>query len=82
MVNEAASARGAAKGEEVAKQGFIARLVAFFKQVLAEFKKVQRPSRTELWSMFLTVVAFLLVVMAFVLALDILFSKGVFWIFG
>ena len=80
-MNEAARTHGSG-AEAAEKQGFIARLVAFFRQVIGEFKKVQRPTRSELWSMFLTVVAFLLVVMAFVLALDILFSKGVFWIFG
>lgn len=77
-----APGKGAQAADNAAAQGFFARIVLFFKQVLAEFKKVQRPTRTELWGMFLTVVAFLLIVMAFVLLLDTIFTKSVFWIFG
>ncbi|WP_124054123.1 preprotein translocase subunit SecE [Arcanobacterium ihumii] len=65
-----------------AKEGFFARIVTFFKQVLAEFKKVQRPTGNELWTMFLTVVGFLIVVMIFVGVLDLGFSQFVFWVFG
>ncbi|MCI5825172.1 MAG: preprotein translocase subunit SecE [Arcanobacterium sp.] len=79
-VARAHSGKGASDTAE--KQGIFARLITFFQQVIAEFRKVQRPTRTELWNMFLTVLAFLLIVMAFVLVLDIAFSKSVFWIFG
>ena len=76
-------AHSGAKGDVSAqKQGFFARIVAFFQQVIAEFQKVQRPTRSELWSMFLTVVSFLIVVMVFVTLLDLLFSQVIFWIFG
>ena len=80
-MNEVARAKSD-KGTDADKQGLIARIVTFFKQVFSELKKVQRPTQEELWRMFLTVLAFLLVVMAFVLVLDIAFSKSIFWIFG
>lgn len=80
-MNEVARAKSA-KGADADKQGLIARIVTFFKQLFSELKKVQRPTQEELWRMFLTVLAFLLVVMAFVLVLDIAFSKSIFWIFG
>ncbi|MCI6575002.1 MAG: preprotein translocase subunit SecE [Actinomycetaceae bacterium] len=81
-MNDVSRAHGAKDADAAEKQGIFARLVTFFQQVIAEFRKVQRPTRSELWSMFLTVIAFLLIVMAFVLVLDIAFSKSVFWIFG
>lgn len=64
------------------KEGFFARIVRFFREVLIEFKKVQRPSRSELWKLFLTVVFFVAVVMAFVTLIDIVFAELVFVIFG
>ncbi|MDD7464920.1 MAG: preprotein translocase subunit SecE [Actinomycetaceae bacterium] len=81
-MNEVARARGAKGADGAEKQSIFARLVTFFRQVIAEFRKVQRPTRSELWSMFLTVIAFLLIVMAFVFVLDTAFTKSVFWIFG
>lgn len=80
-MNDSARTQGA-QGAEAAKQGFFQRIITFFKQVLTEFKKVRRPTLQELWSRFLTVLVFLLIVMAFVLVLDIAFSKSIFWIFG
>ncbi|WP_353067333.1 preprotein translocase subunit SecE [Arcanobacterium hippocoleae] len=64
------------------KQSFFARIITFFKQVLAEFKKVRRPSWEELGQMFLTVITFLVIVMVFVGILDLVFGQLVFWIFG
>ncbi|MDR6940021.1 preprotein translocase subunit SecE [Arcanobacterium hippocoleae] len=64
------------------KQSFFARIITFFKQVLAEFKKVRRPSWEELGKMFLTVITFLVIVMVFVGILDLVFGQLVFWIFG
>lgn len=65
-----------------AKKGLWARIVQFFHEVLIELKKVQRPTRSELWKMFLTVIFFVAVIMAFVGILDVVFNQAVFWIFG
>ncbi|MFC5281316.1 preprotein translocase subunit SecE [Arcanobacterium canis] len=64
------------------KEGFFARIITFFKEVIAEFKKVQRPTREELWKMFVTVVIFVTIIMVFVTAIDLVFNQSMFWIFG
>ncbi len=79
-MNEAAA--GKKKSAPATKQGFFYRIALFFRQVLGELKKVQRPTRQELWQMFLTVIAFVAVVMVFVGLFDALFGQGTFWIFG
>ncbi|MCI7551188.1 MAG: preprotein translocase subunit SecE [Actinomycetaceae bacterium] len=82
-MNDVAGARGSAGAKSAsAKQGIFARLITFFKEVIIEFKKVQRPTPSELWQMFLTVLSFLVVVMVFVGLLDLAFSQTVFWVFG
>ena len=74
------SASSALAPEE--KLGFFARIALFFRQVFAELRKVQRPTREELWQMFTTVIIFVAVVMVFVGLLDLLFLRGTLWIFG
>lgn len=74
-----ASAHKAA-GEK--KRGLFARLALFIRQIIAEMKKVQRPTRDEMVQMFVTVLVFVAVVMAFVGVLDGAFGKAMFWIFG
>ena len=64
------------------KQGLFARLALFFRQIFAELKKVQRPTQSELWDIFVTVIVFVALVMAFVYALDAGFSRIVLWVFG
>ncbi len=82
-MNEVASHTGQQRQSANAKKlGFFARIIAFFKQSLAEFKKVQRPTGEELWKMFVTVVSFLIIVMIFVAVLDVVFNQAVFWVFG
>ncbi len=82
MNNVARTPGSAKKGVAGKDAGFITRIITFFKQVIAEFKKVQRPTWPELWSMFLTVVSFLVIVMIFVGLADLIFSQLMFWIFG
>lgn len=80
MSQAAASNGGRASSKP--KKGFFARIVQFFQEVFRELKKVQRPSRSELWKLFLTVVFFVAVVMLFVALIDIVFAELVFFIFG
>ncbi|MDN6486247.1 preprotein translocase subunit SecE [Ancrocorticia populi] len=65
-----------------AKLGFFGRIALYIRQIFGELKKVQRPSRSELWQMFLTVILFVAVVMVFVGLLDAAFSQLSLWIFG
>ncbi|MGO1590590.1 MAG: preprotein translocase subunit SecE [Ancrocorticia sp.] len=64
------------------KLGFFGRIALYIRQIFGELKKVQRPSRSELWQMFLTVILFVTVVMIFVGLLDAGFGRLTLWIFG
>lgn len=80
MSQAASSSRHGAHSTQ--KKGIFARIAQFFREVFRELKKVQRPTRSELWKIFLTVIFFVAVVMAFISVVDIVFSQLVFWIFG
>lgn len=54
----------------------------FLRQVVAELKKVVRPTRTELITYTSVVLVFVLAVMLFVSGLDLAFSHLVLWLFG
>ena len=54
----------------------------FVRQVLAELKKVVRPTRTELITYTSVVLVFVVLVMAFVSVLDYGFGRLVLWTFG
>jgi preprotein translocase subunit SecE len=60
----------------------ISRLRLFLRQVVAELKKVVRPTRTELLTYTAVVLVFVLAVMTFVSVLDYFFGKLVLWAFG
>ena len=54
----------------------------FLRQVIAELKKVVRPTRNELITYSSVVLVFVCAVMLFVSALDFGFAKLVLWLFG
>lgn len=64
------------------ERGFFARIALFIRQIVAELRKVVRPSREELWTFFLVVIVFVLAIMVYVGALDFLFGQLVLLIFG
>ncbi len=64
------------------KRGLFARLGLFVRQIIAELKKVVRPSRTELWTFFLVVIVFVIAIMVFVGVLDFIFGQIVLFAFG
>jgi len=68
--------------DTTAKMGLIARLVRFVRQVIAELKKVVRPTRQELITYASVVIVFVAIVMAFIWVVDFLAGKGVMWLFG
>ena len=53
----------------------------FYRQVVAELRKVVWPTREQLWTYFLVVMIFVLFMMALVALLDLGFGKLVFWAF-
>jgi preprotein translocase subunit SecE len=54
----------------------------FYRQVVAELRKVVWPTQEQLVTYFLVVMVFVLVMMTFVSVLDLAFGKLVFWLFG
>ena len=62
--------------------GPIARLALFLRQVIAELKKVVRPTRTELVTYTSVVLVFVLTVMLIVSGFDYAFGQLVLWAFG
>ncbi|MCW2767307.1 MAG: preprotein translocase, SecE subunit [Nocardioides sp.] len=54
----------------------------FYRQVVAEMRKVVYPTQEQLVTYFLVVMVFVLFMMAFVSALDLGFGKLVFWVFA
>ena len=54
----------------------------FYRQVIAELRKVVWPTQQQLVTYFLVVLVFVLVMIAYVSVLDLAFGKGVFWLFG
>ena len=56
--------------------------VTFYRQIVAELRKVVWPSQQQLVTYFLVVMVFVLVMIALVSLLDLGFGKAVFAIFG
>ena len=65
-----------------AKKPLPARMSLFYRQVLAELRKVIWPTRKELITYTTVVIVFVLVIIAYVTGLDYVFSKAVLSIFG
>ena len=56
--------------------------VTFYRQVVAELRKVVWPSQQQLVTYFIVVMVFVLVMIALVSVLDLAFGKAVFAVFG
>jgi len=54
----------------------------FYRQVIAELKKVVWPTRPQVVNYFWVVLVFVLIMMAIVAGLDYGFGKAMFWIFA
>jgi preprotein translocase subunit SecE len=72
--------KAARAGKE--RPGLFGRIALFVRQVMAELKKVVRPTRSELVSYTGVVLVFVAVVMAFVTVIDLIIGKATFWVFG
>jgi preprotein translocase subunit SecE len=71
-----------ARGPKDAKLSPPARISLFYRQVVAELRKVIWPTRKELVTYTTVVIFFVCIVIAYVTVLDIGFSKVVLEIFG
>ena len=54
----------------------------FYRQVVAELRKVVYPTQEQLVTYFLVVMVFVIFMMALVAGLDLAFGKLIFWVFG
>ena len=68
--------------KDTGRGSLFARIALFVRQVVAELKKVVRPTRSELLTYTWVVVVFVLVVMAFVTVLYFLIGRATLWVFG
>ncbi|WP_033214079.1 preprotein translocase subunit SecE [Kitasatospora phosalacinea] len=80
--NRASGGEGGKKSGKRAKKGLFARIAIFYRQIIAELRKVVWPSRNQLIQYTTVVVTFVIVLMLLVAGLDWVFAKGAFWIFG
>ena len=56
--------------------------ITFYRQVVAELRKVVWPTQQQLVTYLIVVLSFVLVMIAYVSVLDLAFGKGVFAVFG
>ncbi|RAJ38809.1 preprotein translocase subunit SecE [Kitasatospora sp. SolWspMP-SS2h] len=80
--NKSADGEGGKKSGKRAKKGLFARAAIFYRQIIAELRKVVWPSRSQLIQYTTVVVTFVIVLMLVVAGLDWVFAKGAFWVFG
>ena len=57
-------------------------LPTFYRQVVAELRKVVWPTQQQLTTYFIVVLVFVVVMMAITAGLDLGFGKLMFWVFG
>ncbi|WP_051970230.1 preprotein translocase subunit SecE [Kitasatospora azatica] len=65
-----------------AKRGLFSRIGLYYRQIIAELRKVVWPTRSELMNYTSVVVVFVVVMIGLVATLDWGFAKASFWIFG
>ena len=70
-----------AKANRAAARGFIGRFMLFIQQVIAELRKVNRPTFQELRNYTGVVMAFVVVVMVIIFGMDALFGQGIIWLY-
>jgi preprotein translocase subunit SecE len=71
-----------AAGGRGSRFGPFSRLALFYRQVVAELRKVIWPTRKDLVTYTSVVLVFVVAVTSIVALLDLLFTKGVLWVFG
>jgi preprotein translocase subunit SecE len=70
------------KGGKRAKKGPLARIGLFYRQIIAELRKVVWPSRSDLITYTSVVIVFVVVIIALVTVIDWGFTKAVSYVFG
>jgi preprotein translocase subunit SecE len=70
------------KGGKRGRKGPFAHLALFYRQIIAELRKVVWPSRHDLVTYTTVVIAFVVVIIALVTVIDWGFTKAVAYVFG
>ncbi|RFU87690.1 preprotein translocase subunit SecE [Streptomyces triticagri] len=70
------------KGGKRGKKGPFGRLALFYRQIVAELRKVVWPTRSQLTTYTTVVIVFVVIMIAFVTVVDYGFSEVVKYVFG
>ena len=70
------------RGPEPKRERLPARVSLYYRQVIAELRKVIWPTRQELITYTSVVLVFVLVIIAYVTVLDLAFGRLALWVFG
>ena len=73
---------GSGRTDKEARPGLVARVSLFFRQVVAELRKVIWPTRRQLGTYTSVVIVFVLILTALVALLDFVFGQAVLFVFG
>ncbi|MDI2126906.1 preprotein translocase subunit SecE [Yinghuangia seranimata] len=74
--------RAAAEKPEPKKKSVFARLAVFYRQIIAELRKVVWPTRNELVTYTTVVIVFCLIIIGIVYTLDLGFARAALEVFG
>ncbi|ANH92908.1 MULTISPECIES: preprotein translocase subunit SecE [Streptomyces] len=80
--DEVAESKKPRKGGKRAKKGPLKRLATFYRQIIAELRKVVWPSRNELTSYTTVVICFVVVMIALVTVIDYGLNHAAKYVFG
>ncbi|MFI6939219.1 preprotein translocase subunit SecE [Streptomyces sp. NPDC050418] len=78
----AESKKKARKGGKRGKKGPLGRLALFYRQIVAELRKVVWPTRSQLTTYTTVVIVFVVIMIGLVTVIDYGFSEAVKYIFG
>jgi preprotein translocase subunit SecE len=70
------------KGGKRGKKGPLGRLAVFYRQIIAELRKVVWPTRSQLSSYTTVVIIFVVVMIGLVTVIDLGFQEAVKYVFG
>jgi preprotein translocase subunit SecE len=81
-VSDSKAVRGSRSGDRGHDDHKRTSLPVFYRQVVAELRKVVWPTQEQLVTYFLVVMVFVLFMIGLVSVLDLAFGKLVFWVFA
>ncbi|MFD4372529.1 preprotein translocase subunit SecE [Streptomyces sp. NPDC058486] len=80
--DESESKKKGRKGGKRGKKGPLGRLAVFYRQIVAELRKVVWPTRSQLTSYTTVVIIFVVVMIGLVTVIDFGFQEAVKYVFG